>query len=63
MALIRSGKQPLLKPTGQIDLVQFNKEIGEFTEVTHFFIDMKRPEAVVCVEFNDNGPRMTEAGH
>jgi hypothetical protein len=60
MALIRSGKQPLLKPTGQIDLVPFDKDIGEFTEVTHFFIDMKRPEAVVCVEFNDNGPRMTD---
>ncbi|MDB5135127.1 MAG: hypothetical protein JWP37_1730 [Mucilaginibacter sp.] len=60
MALIRSGKQPLLKPTGSIDLVPFDKNIGEFTDVTHFFIDMKRPTAVVCVEFNDNGPRMTD---
>jgi len=60
MALIRSGKQPLLKPSGSIDLVPFDKNIGEFTEVTHFFIDMKRPKAVVCVEFNDNGPRMTD---
>jgi hypothetical protein len=60
MALIRSGKLPLLKPTGSIDLVPFDKNIGEFTEVTHFFIDMKRPTAVVCVEFNDNGPRMTD---
>ncbi|QHS56936.1 hypothetical protein GWR56_15790 [Mucilaginibacter sp. 14171R-50] len=60
MALIRSGKLPLLKPTGSIDLVPFDKNMGEFTEVTHFFIDMKRPTAVVCVEFNDNGPRMTD---
>lgn len=60
MALIRSGKQPLLKPTGSIDLVPFDKNIGEFTEVTHFFIDMKRPTAVACIEFNDNGPRMTD---
>ena len=60
MALIRSGKQPLLKPTGSIDLVPFDKNLGEFTEITHFFIDMNRPTAVVCVEFNDNGPRMTD---
>jgi hypothetical protein len=60
MALIVSGKQPLLKPTGSIDLVPFDKDLGEFTQVTHFFIDMKRPTAVVCVEFNDVGPRMTD---
>jgi hypothetical protein len=60
MALIRSGKQPLLKKSGSIELIPFDKDIGDFTDVTHFYVDMNRPIATVCVEFNYNGPRMSD---
>lgn len=60
MALIRDGKLPYLKPTDSIELVPFDKELGEPTEITHFYIDYRRSPATVCVEYNHIGPRFTD---
>ncbi|WP_029283846.1 hypothetical protein [Pedobacter sp. R20-19] len=60
LALIRGGKVPMLKPKDTYELVPFNKTDGTLTELTNFFIDFNRSPAVVCVEYNHNGPRITD---
>jgi hypothetical protein len=60
LALIRGGKVPMLKPKDTYELVPFDKTEGTLTELTNFFIDFSRTPAIVCVEYNHNGPRITD---
>jgi len=60
MALLRSGKEPLLKPADSFELIPLSKTSGSIAEQTHFFIDFNRPKAVICLEYNYNGPRISD---
>lgn len=63
MALIRN-KNPLLKPKNSFELIPLDQAQGSIVEQTHFFIDFSRPKkAYVCVEFNNEGPRMSDIEH
>ncbi|MES2773161.1 MAG: hypothetical protein V4722_03200 [Bacteroidota bacterium] len=60
LALIRSGRTPQIKKADSFALVPFDKSQGEITEETHFWIDYSTGKCYVCVEFNANGPRMSD---
>jgi len=60
LALLRSGRIPMLKPTDKFQLVPLDTTLGSIAEQTHFFIDYSRNNAVLCVEFNYNGPRISD---
>jgi len=60
MALLRKGKQPKLKPTDKFKLLPFSDMDGDIAEETHFFIDYSTSQCVICAEYNDNGPRMSD---
>lgn len=60
MALLRTGKIPLLKPADKFLLVPFDTSKGEIAEQTHFFIDYNTDSIVLCIEFNNNGPRLSD---
>lgn len=61
LALIRSGRLPLIRPADSYSLVSFNKDQGDIAEQTHFFIDYSKPgPVVICFEFNSNGPRISD---
>lgn len=60
MALLRKGKQPKLKPTDKFKLLPISDMDGDIAEETHFFIDFSTSKCVVCAEFNDRGPRITD---
>ncbi|UTW64526.1 hypothetical protein KFE98_10420 [bacterium SCSIO 12741] len=59
MALLRSGRAPKIKPVNKFELVPIDT-IGSIAEETHFFIDYSRSTAVLCVEFNYHGPRISD---
>lgn len=61
MALLRSGREPYLKPKEQFKLIPLSEEtIGSIAEETHFFIDYSRNYTVICCEYNHHGPRMSD---
>lgn len=60
LALLRSGKIPMLKPADKFELIPIDKSKGEIAEVTHFFIDYGHAFPVLCLEFNSEGPRMSD---
>lgn len=60
MALLRTGRIPLLKPADKFLLVPLDTSKGEIAEQTHFFIDYNTDSIVLCVEFNNNGPRISD---
>jgi len=60
IALLRGGKQPMLKPADTFELVPLDKAKGSIVEQTHFFIDYSRTPAVICLEFNNDGPRISD---
>lgn len=60
IALLRNGKQPMLKPADTFDLVPLDKASGSIAEQTHFYIDYSRTPAIICVEYNHNGPRFSD---
>jgi len=60
MALLRTGRMPKLKPAETWILVPLEKGRGEIAEETHFFIDYNTPSIIICAEFNNNGPRMSD---
>lgn len=60
IALLRSGKIPLVKPADKFMLVPFDTSNGEIAEQTHFFIDYSGDSIIICVEFNYNGPRVSD---
>jgi len=60
IALLRSGRIPKLKPKNKFELIPLN-DMGEVAEETHFYIDYnKSGYAVLCVEYNYHGPRMSD---
>lgn len=60
MALLRTGRIPKLKPADSYVLMPLEKGKGEIAEETHFYIDFSTPTVVMCVEFNNDGPRMSD---
>jgi len=59
IALLRSGKIPMLKPTDKFLLVPLDT-VGTVAEETHFFIDYSKGDGIICVEFNNFGPRISD---
>jgi hypothetical protein len=59
IALLRD-KTLMVKPKDTFELVPFSKAIGSIAELTHFYIDYSVSPAVMCVEFNHNGPRLSD---
>ncbi len=60
MALLRKGKQPKLKPTDRFKLLPLSDLGGDIVEETHFFIDFSTSKCVICAEYNDRGPRISD---
>lgn len=60
IALLRTGKIPLLKPAEKFTLIPLDTSMGEVAEQTHFFIDYSTDETVLCVEYNHEGPRFSD---
>jgi len=60
IALLRTGKIPLLKPADKFKLIPLDTSTGEIAEQTHFFIDYSGESVTLCVEFNYNGPRVSD---
>ena len=59
MALLRSGREPLIKPKEGYKLFPIN-DLGSIAEETHFYIDFSKSYAVVCCEYNYYGPRISD---
>lgn len=59
IALLRAGRTPKLKPRDKYKLVSIS-DIGSIAEETHFFIDYSRNHAVICLEYNYHGPRLSD---
>lgn len=60
IALLRTGRVPLLKPKDTFNLIQIDRTNGDVAERTHFFIDYSTPNCLICMEFNNNGPRLPD---
>jgi hypothetical protein len=60
LALLRSGRAPMLKPADKFILVPLDKAQGSIAEQTHFYIDFSKDYNVICVEFNFHGPRISD---
>lgn len=61
MALLRSGRLPLIKPREQFKLIPINESItGSIAEETHFFIDYSKNSVIICCEYNHSGPRISD---
>lgn len=60
LALLRSGRVPMLKPAEQFKLIPLDKHTGSIAEQTHFYIDYSKGYLVLCIEFNHNGPRLPD---
>ncbi len=60
IALLRAGRIPKIKKQNELELTSFDETIGTIAEETHFFIDYSQHKAVMCVEFNYNGPRLLD---
>lgn len=60
LALLRSGRIPMLKPADKFILVPLDKASGSIAEQTHFYIDYNKDFNVICTEYNYHGPRITD---
>src|SRR5690606_40894632 len=60
IALIDDRKKPMIKPKDTFDLIPFDTAKGAITELATFFIDYSMSPAVMCVEYNHNGPRLSD---
>ena len=61
LALLRSGKVPLIKPNETFRLVPISETLnGSIAEETHFFIDYSKGSVIICCEYNHHGPRMSD---
>ncbi|TSD63975.1 hypothetical protein FFF34_015545 [Inquilinus sp. KBS0705] len=60
IALLRSGRVPMLKPADKFKLIPLDAAQGSIAEQTHFFIDYSKSPAIICLEFNSNGPRLSD---
>ena len=59
IALLRD-KTLMVKPKDTFELVPFSKATGSIAEITHFYIDYSVSPAIMCVEYNHNGPRLSD---
>lgn len=50
----------MLKPADKFKLIPLDTTQGSIAEKTHFFIDFSKDYAVICLEFNSHGPRMSD---
>lgn len=60
LALLRAGRLPRLKPHETFTLIELNSSAGEIAEETHFFVDYSRDTSIICIEYNHNGPRISD---
>lgn len=60
IALLRAGRVPQIKPEDNFELIPIEEMGGSIAEETNFFIDYSRKTAVVCVEYNYHGPRISD---
>jgi hypothetical protein len=60
IALLRAGRLPRLKPHETFTLIELSKSAGEIAEETHFFVDYSGDTSVICIEYNHNGPRISD---
>ena len=60
LAMFRSGRKPLLKPHGEFKLIPINDTNSSLVEETNFYIDFSGSNAILCVEFNNYGPRHSD---
>ena len=61
MALLRTGKIPLIKPREEFKLIPITDAIkGSIAEETHFFIDHSTDAVIICCEYNHYGPRISD---
>ncbi|PQL91670.1 hypothetical protein [Apibacter adventoris] len=61
MALLRSGKVPLIKPREGFKLIPITEATkGSIAEETHFFIDYNKNTVIICCEYNHHGPRISD---
>ena len=60
IALLRSGRIPQIKPVDNFQLISLEDMGGSIAEETNFFIDYSRNTAVICVEYNYHGPRISD---
>lgn len=60
MALVRSGRIPKIKPLDKFTLISLDQMGGSIAEETHFYLDYNKKIATICIEYNFNGPRMSD---
>lgn len=61
IALLRSGRKPLLKPKDKFTLIPIDEMgIDSIVEETHFFIDYSKNFPIFCCEYQHFGPRMSD---
>jgi len=60
LALLRTGKTPLLKPAEKFHLVPLDTTTGSIAEQTTFFIDYNKARTIICIEYNYYGPRASD---
>lgn len=63
IALLRSGREPLVKPDDQFTLIPLKIANGKPCERTHFVIDYSTDNVIICLEFNNEGPRLSDLEH
>lgn len=59
IALLKNGRI-LVKPKEHFTLVPFDEASGEIYERAHFVIDFSTDNCIICLEFNNSGPRMSD---
>jgi len=59
IALLRAGRVPKIKPKNQFLLLPLG-EMGTIAEETHFYIDYSNNNVIICVEYNNYGPRIKD---
>jgi hypothetical protein len=60
IALLRSGRVPKIKPVDKFMLISLEQMGGSIAEETHFYIDYNRSIAIICIEYNYHGPRISD---
>lgn len=60
IALLRSGRVPKIKPVDKFMLISLEQMGGSIAEETHFYIDYNRSTAIICIEYNYHGPRISD---
>ncbi|NVM66838.1 hypothetical protein FHW88_005156 [Mucilaginibacter sp. SG538B] len=59
IALLKD-KSLMVKPKDTFELVPFDTATGLIATVTHFYIDYSVSPAIICAQFNNDGPRISD---